>query len=138
MCYSWPRAPPGEQHYENPFKRYLHDQIVITSHRACSFHLNGYVYIVGGEIDPHQVSIMNGNIFQYTDLLLPIDKPDPLCVSSENIALVCGKKDDDLHCFSFNGVNRNQRSQLRRFSNPSLGLVIIGKCCRMCALMRPY
>ena len=99
----------SEQEFKTPFKRYLHDQKVITSHRACSFHLNGYVYLVGGETDPNQVSIMNGNIFQYTDYLLPIDEKDPLCVSTGTIAFICGKKKDNLlHCFSFNGVNRKQ------------------------------
>ena len=71
--------------------------------------MNGYVYIVGGELDPHQVAIMNGNIFQYTDHLLPIDKPEPLCASTGNIAFICGKKNDGkFQCFSYNGVNRHR------------------------------
>lgn len=99
----------SNQEFVIPSKRYLHDQKVITSHRACSFDLNGYIYLVGGETDPHQVSIMNGNIFQYTDYLLPIDEQDPLCVSTGTIAFICGKKNDNLfHCFSFNGVNRQR------------------------------
>ena len=115
------------KHLENLFKRYLHDQKLVTSHKACSFHLNGYVYIVGGELDPHQVAVMNGNIFQYTDHLLPIDEPEPLCASTGNIALICGTKNDGLfHCFSFNGVNRQR--DFHSLANQSLKISLKTNC----------
>ena len=86
--------------------RYLHDQIVSTSHRACTFDLEGYVYLVGGELDPKQFVIMNGNIFQYTNFALPLTEPDPLCVSTGKYAFICGKNDNGLlSCFSFGGYS---------------------------------
>ena len=96
-------------------ERYIKRNDRTSSFGACALNIANEIFLVGGNKNPFQISKLDGDLFQFLSIYLPMPVSYPLCAQpTEDGAIICGNAnhDDRKSCFDFNGDTFGEISEL--------------------------
>ena len=102
-------------------ERYIKRNDRVSSFGACILKIVNEIFLIGGDKNPFQVSQLNGHLFQFQSLSLPIPVTKSLCTQPvDDIAIICGTTSEDRKsCFTFDGFMFGPASEESQESHPN-------------------